>query len=367
MRRLLPLLVLACAACNTGQPRADDVEGLAHVELIGPPASGSVRIYYTQDIEEQDAKSLVPHVAAICSEVGARLGFAPPRAELVIYEPAGPEGARGKHVRETRGDLVQEDTGWRIRFVYPWRDTRQAVSQLLGTTAHEVAEATVLLRVTVIDPYLRWLHDGIAVLIEHEVLARLRPKSARESLGRTRQFVRERREDGVRFVDLTRWRQLAPYLVRSHRFLGPGQANLDLANLPESLRRVRNAMMGTDDPLFLEGLQELETALKRTQRFSSAPAVPGAARPDDPLTQDFLFYNAAFALWLSLERAHPGVVQRTLSGMAERREQDDHVLSAEEAQDLVRFAAEGRELPNIEQFSLEEIEAVLLEEEQRLR
>ena len=366
--RLLSTLVLL-VACTSGLPRADDVESLAHVELLDTPSwtndPSPVRIYHTADIDPSVARDLLPQVAAVCSLVSAQLGFAPPRTELVLFELPGPAGGGG-HVRETRGDLVQVDTSWRIRFMYPWRESPQAVGQLLGTTAHEVAEATVLLQVTVIDPYLRWLHDGIAELVEHEVLLSVHPDVAAANLRRMVQFVRESREDGVRYLDLTRWRQLASYLVRSHRFLGPRESNLDLNDLVASRRRVKNAMTHAVDPLFQRGLRELDEVLQEAQHVAKAPFRRGEARPDDPVTQDFLFYNAAFALWLALERERPGVARRTLAAMAKLREADDHVLTAGEARDLVREAASVVEFPVLEHFSLERGEEILVEEDRRL-
>ncbi|RMG16404.1 MAG: hypothetical protein D6731_06240 [Planctomycetota bacterium] len=363
MRRLLCVSFPLLCGCAT-LPLPADPARLPRVELALPSA-GTLRIYHTADISADLARRLLGHVAAVSTRVQDRLGASPPRTEIVLYRPAGPTASVSEgQVRETRADLVQEASGWRIRFSYPWSDDPRDPGQLLGTTAHEIAEATILLNVTVIDPYLRWVHDGVAEFAEHEALRELMPEVARENLRRTINFVRERREDGVTFVDLSRWRQLASYLVRSHRFLGPNESNLSLVQLGRSVRRVRNARVSIQDPLLLAGLAEIEDILVHARRQSRRPWSPGEARPDDPVHQDYLFYNAAFALWLELERASPGVAQRTLEAFAARRAKDDHVLSAAEAQRIVAEAA-GRERLDL-RVPIDRVESVLEAELARL-
>ncbi len=366
MRHCIWIGLILLSGCLTAPPGTDDVGSLGHVELFAErPRRPRVRVFHTADVERREAESLLPQVAAICSEVHAVLGFAPPRTELILYQPSAPAGARGRHVHETRGDLVQEETGWRIRFVYPWRG-EQGLGQLWGTTAHEVAEATILLRVTVLDPYVRWMHDGIADLVEHEVLARLQPALAAKNLKRTLRFLAERRAAGVRRVDVRRWRQLSPFLVRSHRYLGAGETNLVLDDRTESLRRVRKAKTRTDDPVFLEGLGEIEKIFLHAGDVERQVWRADEARPGDPLTQDFLFYNVSFALWLHVERERPGTLKEFVRLIAARRSEDDHVLTGAEVESLLKQAAQGLELPDLSNLLVTDAEAWLKAEARRI-
>ena len=360
---LLPILL---AGCVIAPPGTDDVGALGHVELaFGNGSQVKVRIFHTADVERREANALLPQIAAICSEVHAVIGFVPPRTEVILYQPSSPAGARGRHVHETRGDLVQEESGWRIRFVYPWRG-EQGLGQLWGTTAHEVAEATILLRVTVLDPYVRWMHDGIADLVEHEVLASLQPSLAMEGLGRSLRFLADRREAGIRRIDLRRWRQLSPFLVRSHRYLGPGETNLVLDDRTASLLRVRKAKARTDDPVFLVGLGEIEQILLRCGDIERQAWRFDEARPRDPLTQDFLFYNVSFALWLHLERQRPGTLRTFVRLIAAKRTSDDHVLTGPEVEALLAQAAKGLELPDLSDVLVSDAEAWLNAEARRI-
>lgn len=359
---LLLCLFALLAGCYSPEPvwRKDRLT-LAHVQSTVEP----VRVYY-RDLERGDAEQVLPEVAAVHSAVRSHLGFRPPATELVIYEPSGPIGAVGQQVHETRCELDKTPDGWVIGFVYPFNQDPRTLEHLVGTTAHEVAEATILLQVTVLDPYVRWMHDGIAELIEHEVLCRRNPSAARANLRRVTRFVAERRGEGVSWVNLARWRQLAPWVVRSHRFLGESEDNLSLEDIDQSINRVRRARRLEADPVFQGGLDELEVMLRRARRLGRLPWEGGEARTDDPNTRDFLFYNAAFAFWLGVERARPGTVRRYVTALARKRSGDDHVITSEEVLEMLREAAEGAVLPPLERFTLEEADRVLRAEQLRL-
>ncbi|MGE0707340.1 MAG: hypothetical protein AB7N76_04680 [Planctomycetota bacterium] len=352
-------------ACAAGAPRLEDRHQLAHVEL----PDHSARLYYS-GLERHDAEGLLPEVAAVQSEVTGCLGFKPPRAELVLY-PA-PEGPSLEAVHETRCDLVRGEQGeWSIVFAYPYaRDpypqgpNPRGRAQLLGTTSHELAEATVLLRVTVLDPYLRWMHDGIAELVEHRVLSRRLPEAARSGLARARAFLEERLGAGDLWVDLSRWRQLTPWIVRSHRFLGPNQSNLSLDDLEGALRRVRRARDLGGEPDLIAGLTELEAMLLRAQALAERPYVPGEARAGDAETHDFLLYASSFALWLEVEQRRPGAARALLERLERRRGEGDHVLGAAEGEALLREVCPS-ETPPLTRYPLERAVAALRAEEER--
>ncbi|HBP18372.1 MAG TPA: hypothetical protein DEA08_11355 [Planctomycetes bacterium] len=345
---------LLLAGCASQPPRLEDRHLLAHVELD----DGAARIYY-RDLPRATASTLLGEVADVRSQLTGELGFTPPRAELVVY----PSEGDAKSVRETRCELTRDSAGrgrWVIVFAYPLEDDR---SSLLGTTGHEMAEAVVLLRVTVIDPYLRWIHDGVAELTEQRVLARCARRSALANLRQARRFLEERLAAGEEWADLGRWRQLAPWIVRSHRFLGPNQANLSLNDIPGAVARVRQAK--ALDPELAGGLSELEAMLLRADGISQRGWAPGEARGDDPDTRDFLLYTLSFAVWLEIERSTPGATRAFLSALEARRAAGDHVLSAAEGLALVREACP--QLPPVERYPLARALAVLEAEEQRLR
>lgn len=329
----------------------EDRHLLAHVEL----QDGATRIYY-HNLSRATASSLLGEVADVRSQLQGELGFPPPRAELVVY----PREGKGGTVRETRCDLTRDARGrWAIVFAYPLDEDR---SSLLGTTGHEMAEAVVLLRVTVIDPYLRWIHDGVAELVEQRVLARCARRAAVANLRQARRFLEERLAAGEEWADLGRWRQLAPWIVRSHRFLGANQANLSLSDIPGAVARVRQAK--ALDPSLAGGLSELEAMLLRAEGISQRSWAPGEARGDDPDTRDFLLYTLSFAAWLEIERSTPGATRAFLSALEARRAEGDHVLSAAEGLALLREVCP--ELPPIERYPLGRALEVLEAEEGRL-
>ncbi len=348
LRSLLVLSApLVLSGCLVTQPPGLDDAVIQDLESVWSADRAARVICY--EVERSAAERLLPDVAAVRSDVHEQLGLSPPRTEVLLYPLRGPQGREGEVVRETRCDLTHGPEGWRLRFRYPWSEEPAHRPTLLGTTAHEVAEATVLLQVTVLDPYLRWMHDGIAELIEHQVLRRTEPSAARLDLQRMVAFLEERLADGVEWADLTRWRQLASWVVRSHRFMGPGAANLSLDHLDRSVARVREALAQAPQPVVQTGLEELEAMLLRAQAMERRPWADGEARPDDPATRDYVFYTLAFAFWLEVEREQPETVRRYVQALGGHRESGDHVLSAHEALHLLRRAA-GDDLPPLTRF-----------------
>jgi hypothetical protein len=344
------------AGCVTQPPRLEDRHLLANAEL----PRGAGRLYY-RDLSPSEAEGLLPVVAEVHSRVETFLGFRPPWAELVVYAEGRESLAM---VRVTRCDLVRGPAGWQIVFAYPYRADR--VGELLGTTGHELAEATVLLRVTALDPYLRWVHDGIADFAEHEVHLEHDPSKALDTVRRARVLVEEHLSEGELWLNLARWRQIAPWIVRSHRVLGPGQDNLSLEDIEASLGRLARVERSEDDPARTRGLAELEGILLRARQLGERGFAPGEAHGKDARDGDLLGYAISFAYWLEVERRTPGTIRAFLAAVDRQRLDGDHVLTGPEAVALLRDVL-GSPPPPIEHYPLERALSVLETEETRLR
>jgi len=353
---LVLLALLSSAGCVTQPPRLEDRHLLANAEL----PDGTGRVYY-RGLSRAEAEGLLPTVARVHSHVGTFLGFRPPWAELVLY-------AEGREtlsmVRVTRCDLERGPGGWQIVFAYPYRADR--VGELLGTTGHELAEATVLLRVTAIDPYLRWVHDGIADFAEHEVHLAHDPSKALDTVRRARVLVEEHLGEGELWLNLARWRQIAPWIVRSHRVLGPGQDNLSLDDIDASLARLGRVERSEDDPARTRGLAELEGILLRARQLRERGFAPGEAHGRDARDADLLGYALSFAYWLEVERRTPGTIRAFLAAVDRQRLAGDHVLTGPEAVAVLSEVL-GAPPPPIEHYPLERALSVLETEETRLR
>lgn len=359
-RGIRPFVLLAALAgpgCYAPPPGIDD-QDLVQLENV---SLGRAWIYYRKgDLTSEQARALASDVAGVRAGVGQRTGVEPPRAEVVVYAPSGPPSTAEPFVHPTLARADREH----VRFRYPLaEDDPLGRAQLLGTVGHEVAEATVLGAVEAIDPHVRWVHDGVAELVEHEVLVERDPATARRLLDRALDFVRDRRAGGIEWVDLTRWRQIAPTIVRSHRFVG--RPNLSLEDPAGARERVRAARAGAPAERLAQ-LDELDALLERVEARARLPWRPREATTDDPDALDYVFYVAAFAVWLDLERKAPGTVLRTVAGLRARREGGDLVLSEDEALAIVRAAAGEAELPTLGRVELEQVEQLLRAESGRL-
>lgn len=366
MGRTVVLFALFFAAgCAGAPPDQLDVTGLAHLEAAG------VRVYYTGAVERSrlERDDVAGAVAQIWSGVEGELGVAPPRAEVILHRPREQSLRREPaRVLETRAHLGHSDGAWRIRFRYPWTLGGGSRGALLSTACHEIAEAAVMLRVTVLDPYVRWMHDGVADLVEHLVLSRVQPLVAEDRLRLTLDFVASRRAEGVDRIDLRRWRQLSPVVVRSHRFVDRAGGNLSLTDVPGSLERVRSARAATDDPGRQAALDDLVEILAGARDVADRPWAEGEARPHHPVDRDSLFYAASFAYFLALERAHPGTAKGVVRLLSARREAGDHVLTAAEVEALVAEAADpaGGRLPDLSRITTEDVLGWLRAEQHRM-
>lgn len=362
-RAALLLSLLLLGGCYAPPPGIED-EDVIRMENV---RQGDAWIFYRLgDVDRERVLGLAPEVESVRQRVGELTGVAPPSAQLVVFGTNVPPGASGAAVDRVLCLFMERD--YTIRFRYPLEDEAPlARTQLLGTVGHEVAEATVLGQVTTVDPYLRWMCDGVAELVEHEVLLGRAWEDARELLGRTLRFVQERRARGVQWVDLTRWRQLGDRVHRSQRLLADGAPSVSLEDLPGALARVRRARAaaGLDEVARRASLDELEALLTTVGERQRLGWRAGEGRTDDPEALDYLFYNAAFALWLHTERAAPGALGRFMTALAARRASDPVLVEAE-ALDLLHEASGDVVLPALDRVSLAWIEQVLQDEERRL-
>lgn len=353
---LVAALVGALSGCMTEPPRLEDRHLLAKYEL--PQGTGCL---YYRDLSPAEAEGLLPALAEVHGRLEGFLGFRPPWAELVLYA----EGREAlSTVRVTRCDLVRGHGGWQIVFAYPYHAER--VAELLGTTGHELAEATVLLRVTAIDPYLRWVHDGIADFAEHEIHLQHDPRKALDTVRRARALVEEHLGDGELWLNLSRWRQLAPWIVRSHRVLGPGHDNLSLNDIEASLARLERVERSEEDPARTRGLAELKGILVRARQLRERGFAPGEAHGKDARDGDLLGYAISFAYWLEIERGNPGTIRAFLAALDAQRAAGDHVLTGPEAIATLTKVL-GAPPPPTERYPLERALSVLQTEETRLR
>lgn len=366
LRTLAPLLGLLAAGCTYTPPPGIEDEDVIRMENV---RQGEAWVFYRGwDVPHDRARALAPEVEAVRVAVSEKMGVTVPRTQLVIYAPIGPEGASGPLVDRVPCHFFERE--YTIRFRYPLEDEDPVGrAQLLGTVGHEIAEATVLGQVRSIDPYLRWMHDGIAELVEHEVLCARNVDGARLLLHRTLRFVGDRRARGVEWVDLTRWRQIGDRLHRTQPLLADDQGSLSLANVPRALARVRRSREGAtgDDQAWRrDALDELDAVLRVADGRGRLRWRDGEGRTDDPDALDYLFYNAAFAVWVHVERASPGALRRFVAALERSRKGGDHVLSAKEAAAMFREAAGDAALPPLDKLPLGWVEQVLGAEEQRL-
>ncbi|MCA8920429.1 MAG: hypothetical protein KDD82_01395 [Planctomycetes bacterium] len=347
------LLATPLAGCAAGPPTMAERATMQHVSL------GEVSLYFRPaELERPWVEGLARDVSEVRASVGGRLRRRPPEAELLLYEPAGVAGAGEPEVLQTLATLEGE----RVVFPYPVNvDNEGTHQQLLNTVAHELSEATVLRSVTVLDPYLRWVHDGIAEFTEHEVCIARNLDAARKALELGLHYVEERHADGIEWVSLLRWRQIADWIVRSRRFMLDDQ-NLSLSEVDVSLRRVEESL-AKEDPESLRGrgLAELHGMLERAKELSAHPWHPSEGSPE---ADRYLFYVSSFAVWLHLERREPGTLLAFLDAVDAEAAADDYVLTAPEVAEMLSAS----ELPylDLDRIPLEWVERTLKGELLRL-
>ena len=185
VRALLGPLVAAVGCCGT--PPGLSPDALAQLERVD---QGGTSLYHRPgELTSTERDAILGDLVLAREGVGRRVGLPTPELGVVLYEPCGVPGASGELYLQT---LAVFGADGRVVFRYPWPSDASLRGSLLGTTAHEVAEATVLDQVTMLDPHLRWIHDGIAEALEHQTLRELDRQAARSALEKNLLLLRRR-------------------------------------------------------------------------------------------------------------------------------------------------------------------------------
>jgi hypothetical protein len=368
MRRALPfLVVLFATACTTTPPRPtleQRFETFSSVEDEGVAVRFDER-EVTPAIAKQLAKTLVAVRAAVARELALDLkADAPPAAEVILYRDAG-WGLERWLV--THAQILERPLRVRVPCALPDDDdtAEKIAHRVVGTVAHELAESAILTRVPILDPYLRWMHDGIADSVEYRVLLQLDPAAAAADLARFAQYSVESRLKGTRWVDLTRWRQLPDWIVHSEVvFENKAPLRLGLDDVPTSLRRLARERKVPQSEGAAEGvllLDELRAILGETWTKES---IVGPREEEDPHPRagQFLCYDASFCFWLDLERTHPGITAKIVAIMSAHRAP---ILRSADVVHALEQATGVSLAGKLERFSLDRIDAILAAERAR--
>lgn len=358
-------VLLALTACATEKPSLSEsvIEAWPQVK-----ADGVTVRYKAGDVDRAAAELVAQQVSLVRSAVADELALAPPAspppyAEVLLYRDAGWGQDRWL---VTHAVILERPLRVRIPCALPEddQDAERIVARIRGTVAHEIAEATVLTRVPILDPYLRWMHDGIAESVEYRVLLKLDPRAASDTLTRYEQYAREARapQIAISWVDLSRWRQLPDWIVNSDVLLQKSRA-LRLDDLQGSLRRLAEKRVSFQErwPDQLEAFDALLEMLSSAWAREQLPCGEGEADPR-PRSGQFLCYDASFCLWLELERAHPGLTAQALKTIAARREP---VLRSNDVVKIVSDLAGEDVKPRLQRFTLDRLEGVLAAERRR--
>jgi len=360
------LLVLALlVGCVTTAKR-----GISDDELLGWPkatAEGVTVRYKEGDLDQASAEYVARRISLVRSTVASELALvgsaAPPYAEVLLYRDTGWGQERWL---VTHAIVLERPLRVRIPCTLPEEDTdgEKMAARIRGTCAHEIAEASVLTRVPILDPYLRWLHDGIAESSAYRVLLRLDPKAAEEMLVRYEEYAREARRGKrpVSWLDLTRWRQLPDWIVHSDILFKGGPLRLD--NVAESLRRINEKRVSAEsDPETVAVLDALLDILGESWIREQLPYADGEAdlRPE---SGQFLCYDASCCFFLELERAHPGITASAIAAIEQRHEA---VLRSDDVAAILRALSGEDVRVRLERFTLDRLEGILAAERQRSR
>jgi hypothetical protein len=359
VRRAALLALIAAGCTSTSHTPLDDASWPA---TKGEGVSVHAR---PGDVDGHAAQLVAKDLTAVRASVGEALGLvgsgsgAPPLGEVLLYRDTGWGQERWL---ETHATILEHPLRVRIPCALPEADAAgdQIAAWIRGTVAHEVAEASVLTRVPILDPYLRWFHDGVAECVAYRVLTRLDAKAADEMLARYEQYVREARRSrkAIAWVDLTRWRQLPNWVVHSD-VIFPKEGPLSLDNVPRSLDRVaEKRVAAARDPETVAVLDDLVDMLGLALVKEQLPLADGEADVHTPSGQ-FLCYGASFCFWLELERAHPGITAGTLA-QVERRHRA--VLRSDDVVTILGQLAGEDVRVRLERFTLDHLEAILGDE-----
>jgi hypothetical protein len=374
VKRLLVALVLVLVGCPGAEIRDEEIKGLPFVT-----ADGVIVRYRDSEVEKAVAVRVAAELSrvriAVAEEYALVLSSStemPPLADVVLHKDRlwGQERWLVTHAL-----ILEPPLRVRIQCAFPPEDDdgSKIADRIRGTVAHEIAEATFLTRVPIIEPYLRWVHDGFAESVAFRVLARVQPRAALEMLERYGDYEAEERKppNQTAWVDLTRWRQLPDWIIHSDAFMKGVPIRL---GDPREFERILAKRIRIDDPdpvIRARALAELSMSdallglLGESWTREHMGFAAGEARVEPKNTgAQFLCYAASCCLWLELERAHPGVTAKTLAAVSARREP---ILRTDDIVAIVKELTGEDIRPRLERFSLDRLEAVLASEKQRLK
>ncbi len=361
-------LVLGAALATTGCTATSKVPSLEErfASFSSVEDEGITLRFDARELAPGDAKLVAHELVLVRGAVAAELCLerpddAPPRAEVILYRDAGWGQERWLL---THALILERPLRVRIPCALPDDDDtpEKIAHRIRGTVAHELAETSVLTRVPILDPYLRWMHDGIAESVEYRVLQKLDPKAAAADIARYAQYSVEARLRGTRWIDLTRWRQLPDWIVHSEVVFEDRDA-LRIDDLAGSLRRIASErkLIQAEEPEKVLLFDELRAILAEVWSKESL----GASRDEEdprPRAGQFLCYDASFCLWVELEREHPGLTAKVLAAMAGHRApilRSADVLRVLEQ--ITGHSLRGR----LERFSLDRLDSILEAERAR--
>jgi hypothetical protein len=370
------------AGCQQPSPHGplgdEELPALNHVE------SGNAKIYWRKDeIEALVSETApvvspsVPEIAGVFDDVRMRVerlfGLEPPAVEARLYLDRS-IGQERYHV--TQAYVVQDPLLRVIVPVFYLGDDTPAsfLDRARGTIAHEVTEAMVITHVTkfaVLDPYLRWMHDGIAVYAEHAIEAQTDPDAAALKLARTiEQLTTKRQRRQVRWLDLSRWRQYSDFIIHSDVITHDQEKIQLVPPLERSLQptaKAKNAEAADNVVLIYDAVDRLVSDAWRKEKapFSEGEADP---RPGHASGEELaFFYQASFSFWLEVERAHPGLIAHVLQTLARPDALQTPVVTGDEVARLVGKYAGEDVRPRLLRYRLDRVERVLREEIARLK
>ncbi len=356
-------LPLIWAGCVTTKPMSEE-----EIERWPKVTLDTVTVRYKEpDIERAAAERVAREVEKVHAAVTAELDLAkpgaskPPFAEVLLYRDAGWGQDRWL---VTHAVIIDRPLRVRIPCALPEedKDGEAIAARIRGTIAHEVAEATVLTSVPILDPYLRWMHDGIAESVEYRVLKKIDPRAAGETLTRYDQYAREARRAGISWVDLTRWRQLPEWVVHSDALLKEVLRLDDLPGAFKLLAKKRVSFQEKDS----EQVTALSALLDMLGEAWAREQLPFGAGECDPRPRpgQFLCYDASFCFWLELERARPGLTATVLATITARGK-NEPVLRSDDVVKILSEVAGADVTARLERFTLDRLEGVLAAERKR--
>jgi hypothetical protein len=366
--------LLALAGCATTQPThaPEDIDG----RVVSP--DGSVVVAYnTADVRSESAAFAARDFAVVRDGVARELALEKTPAELLQAEIVVRRGSESgqSYYMTTHANIVEGPRGTPLRVRLDWplkpdETIEGKIASFRATVAHEITEATLLAHVRLLDPYLRWMHDGIAESVAHRVVARLDPATASAERDRRRDRWRRARDRKLRWLDLTGWRQSSTWVVHSDSFFKTDSPPLFLSNVTESLKRIADDRFQSqetheDELAASDALADFVTEVWKREHLPPGDgeidlrrSTLGTNDARDEETQ-FLCYSASMCIWLELEQASPGITGRFLASLMAS---NASAVRAADVIQMVRDLAKVDVRPRLERFTCERLESVLAAE-----